>query len=34
VGIEELKTEALRLSQEGRAYLAKELMESLDTRSE
>ena len=34
MGIEELKIEALRLSQEGRAYLAKELLDSLDTRNE
>ena len=34
MGLEELKAEALKLSPEGRAYLAKELLASLDTMSD
>jgi len=34
MGIEELKQEALRLSPEARAYLARELLASLDAMSE
>jgi putative addiction module component (TIGR02574 family) len=34
MSIEELKDEALRLSPEGRAYLARELLASLDKMSE
>jgi hypothetical protein len=34
MGIEELKNEALRLGPEGRAYLARELLASLDEMSE
>jgi len=34
VSVEELKAEALRLSPEARAYLARELLASLDAMSE
>ena len=34
MGVEELKEEALRLGPEARAYLARELLASLDTMSE
>ncbi len=34
MGIEELKNEVLKLNPESRAYLAKELINSLDTMSE
>ena len=34
MSIEQLKDEALRLSPEGRAYLARELLASLDSMSE
>jgi hypothetical protein len=34
MSIEELKDEALRLSKESRAYLARELLDSLDDMSE
>jgi hypothetical protein len=34
MSIEELKNEALRLNQESRAYLARELLASLDDMSE
>jgi hypothetical protein len=34
VSVEELKEEALRLSSEARAYLARELLASLDVMSE
>ncbi len=34
MSVEELKTEALRLSPEARAYLARELLASLDAMSE
>ena len=34
MNLEKLKTEALRLSPEARAYLARELLSSLDTMNE